>query len=104
MQDLYYARVRGLCADEIKRAFPVLLLPVVVVPVVLTHTEFAECARNRTVSAAWACRVERRGMNTCMVSNATPEQRDAARQEWFRRRLEKRRSVVLERGAGKGAG
>lgn len=30
-------------------------------------------------------------MNTCMVLNATPEQQDAARQEWFQRKMEKRR-------------
>lgn len=73
------------------------------------HAEFAECARNRTVSATWACRTQRRGMNTCMVSNATPEQQDAARQEWFRRRLERRRKeqeaqAQVEAGAGVGVG
>lgn len=30
-------------------------------------------------------------MNSCMVLNATQEQQDAARGEWFKRRLEKRR-------------
>lgn len=48
-------------------------------------------------------------MNTCMVSNATPEQQDAARQEWFRRRLERRRKeqeqeAEAQTGVGKGAG
>jgi len=71
VRDLYYARVRGLCAEEIRL--------------------FAECARNRTVSATWACRIERGAMNKCMVANATPKNEDAAREEWFRQRMEKRR-------------
>ncbi|KAG0128187.1 cytochrome c oxidase biogenesis protein Cmc1 like-domain-containing protein [Tuber indicum] len=70
VRDLYYARVRSLCAEEIK--------------------QFAECARNRTVSAAWACRAERERMNSCMISHATQENRDVAREEWFRKRMERR--------------
>jgi len=30
-------------------------------------------------------------MNKCMVANATPKNEDAAREEWFRQRMEKRR-------------
>jgi len=30
-------------------------------------------------------------MNSCMVSHATQENHDIAREEWFRRRLERRR-------------
>lgn len=30
-------------------------------------------------------------MNKCMVGHATPENHDAAREEWFRDRMEKRR-------------
>ncbi|KAI5785936.1 cytochrome c oxidase biogenesis protein Cmc1 like-domain-containing protein [Geopyxis carbonaria] len=71
VRDFYYARVRGLCAEEIRI--------------------FAECARNRTVSATWACRKQRAGMNQCMVANATQANQDAAREEWFRHRIEKRR-------------
>lgn len=71
VRDLYYARVRGLCAEEIRL--------------------FAECARNRTISATWVCRPERLVMNSCMVANANQDNNDAAREEWFRRRLEKKR-------------
>ncbi|KAF8241643.1 hypothetical protein K440DRAFT_481334, partial [Wilcoxina mikolae CBS 423.85] len=71
VRDLYYARVRGLCAEEIRI--------------------FAECARGRTVTATWACRTERGKMNKCMVANATQENHDAAREEWFRQRMEKKK-------------
>lgn len=70
-----------------------------------THTEFADCARNRTVSAAWACRTPRQAMNSCMVLHATPEVEDAARDEWFRRRIEKRiseREKVMGDGTVRG--
>ncbi|PUU76628.1 cytochrome c oxidase biogenesis protein Cmc1 like-domain-containing protein [Tuber borchii] len=80
VRDLYYARVRSLCAEEIK--------------------QFAACARNRTVSATWACRAERKGMNSCMVFHATQENQDIAREEWFRRRLERRRRVEAGGGGG----
>ncbi|KAI9794031.1 MAG: hypothetical protein M1816_006656 [Peltula sp. TS41687] len=71
VRELYYARVRGYCAAEIKR--------------------FAECATNRTVSATWACRAQRREMKTCMVAHATLAEQDAARAEWFARSDERRR-------------
>ena len=45
--------------------------------------DFASCALNRTISATWACRTERLAMNSCMVSHATQEEQDAAREEWF---------------------
>jgi len=32
-------------------------------------------------------------MNSCMVSHATQENHDIAREEWFRRRLERRRRM-----------
>lgn len=54
-------------------------------------TEFAECARNRTVTATWKCRAQRANMNSCMLAHATPEEFDKAREDWFRSRLEKRR-------------
>ncbi|KAI5850620.1 cytochrome c oxidase biogenesis protein Cmc1 like-domain-containing protein [Tricharina praecox] len=71
VRDLYYARVRGFCAEEIRL--------------------FAECARGRTVTATWACRTERGNMNKCMVSHATQENNDAAREEWFRQRMERKK-------------
>ena len=45
--------------------------------------EFAACATNKTFSATWKCRTQRHAMNSCMVSHATPEEQDAAREEWF---------------------
>lgn len=88
MKALYYKRVRGHCAPEIKA--------------------FAECAVNRTVTATWVCRQQRLTMNSCMLAHATREEEDRAREEWFstypdRRRLrdeelarvEKRREEVI---------
>lgn len=46
---------------------------------------------NRTISATWACRTERLGMNSCMVSYATQKEQDAAREEWFSTRDERMR-------------
>ncbi|MCJ1476376.1 hypothetical protein MMC13_005042 [Lambiella insularis] len=63
VRDLYYKRVRGYCADEIR--------------------DFASCALNRTFSATWACRSQRLSMNKCMIAHATQEEQDAAREEWF---------------------
>ncbi|KAI9885861.1 MAG: hypothetical protein M1823_002340 [Watsoniomyces obsoletus] len=71
VRDVYYARVRGHCAAEIKR--------------------FAECASNRTFTATWMCRTERLAMNTCMVAHATLQEQDAAREEWFALRMVRRR-------------
>lgn len=39
-------------------------------------------------------------MNTCMVLNATPEQQDAARQQWFQQKMEKRRKDQAAEDAG----
>ncbi|MCJ1438008.1 hypothetical protein MMC27_007395 [Xylographa pallens] len=63
VRDLYYKRVRGYCANEIR--------------------DFASCALNRTISATWACRTQRLSMNKCMIGHATQEEQDAAREEWF---------------------
>ncbi|MCJ1388502.1 hypothetical protein MMC18_001349 [Xylographa bjoerkii] len=63
VRDLYYKRVRGYCANEIR--------------------DFAACALNRTISATWACRAQRLSMNKCMIGHATQEEQDAAREEWF---------------------
>ncbi|KAA8894167.1 cytochrome c oxidase biogenesis protein Cmc1 like-domain-containing protein [Sphaerosporella brunnea] len=77
VREIYHARVRGFCAEEIR--------------------QFAECARGRTVTATWACRQERGNMNKCMVFHATQENYDIAREEWFRDRLEKRRMKEQEK-------
>ncbi|KAK7520401.1 cytochrome c oxidase biogenesis protein Cmc1 like-domain-containing protein [Phyllosticta citriasiana] len=63
VKELYYARVRQKCADEIR--------------------EFATCASNRTFTATFACRAQRLAMNSCMVGYATQEELDRAREEWW---------------------
>ncbi|KAK6338846.1 hypothetical protein TWF696_009654 [Orbilia brochopaga] len=69
VREQYHANVRAICAEEIRR--------------------YAECARGRTFSMVWTCREQQRAMNSCMVANATQEEQDRAREEWFRKRLEK---------------
>ncbi|KAJ4151139.1 hypothetical protein LMH87_011854 [Akanthomyces muscarius] len=71
VRDIYYARVRKQCADEIKA--------------------FAACALGRTFTVSFACRAEHRGMNSCMKLHANPAEYDAAREEWFAMRLERQR-------------
>ncbi|KAL7939778.1 cytochrome c oxidase biogenesis protein Cmc1 like domain-containing protein [Trichoderma chlorosporum] len=71
VRDIYYARVRKLCADEIKA--------------------FADCALGRTFSVTFACRAEHTAMNACMKLRATQEEQDAAREEWFAQRMERQR-------------
>ncbi|KAL9071417.1 MAG: hypothetical protein Q9161_004276 [Pseudevernia consocians] len=63
VKDLYYKRVRGRCANQIR--------------------DFASCATNRTISASWACRKQRLEMNSCMIQHASQKEQDAAREEWF---------------------
>ncbi|PYH45650.1 uncharacterized protein BP01DRAFT_356271 [Aspergillus saccharolyticus JOP 1030-1] len=72
VKQIYYKRVRGHCAAEIKA--------------------FAECAVNRTVTATWVCRDQRLAMNSCMVAHAKPEEEDRAREEWFATHEERRRA------------
>ncbi|KAF3934173.1 hypothetical protein ABW20_dc0104281 [Dactylellina cionopaga] len=69
VREQYYANVRAICAEEIRR--------------------YAECARGRTFSMVWKCREQQRVMNSCMVLNATPEEQDRAREEWFKKRIER---------------
>ncbi|PWY88654.1 hypothetical protein BO94DRAFT_452045, partial [Aspergillus sclerotioniger CBS 115572] len=76
VKQLYYKRVRSLCAPEIKA--------------------FAECAVNRTVTATWVCREQRLAMNACMVAHAKPEEEDRAREEWFSTHEERRRAKEAE--------
>ncbi|KAH8121509.1 hypothetical protein ACSS6W_004654 [Trichoderma asperelloides] len=71
VRDIYYARVRKLCADEIKA--------------------FADCALGRTFSVSFACKAENHAMNACMVQHATQEQQDAAREDWFALRMERQK-------------
>ncbi|RMJ20697.1 hypothetical protein PHISP_08433 [Aspergillus sp. HF37] len=72
VRQIYYKRVRGRCAPEIKA--------------------FAECAVNRTVTATWVCRQQRLAMNSCMVEHASPDEEDRAREEWFATFQERRRA------------
>ncbi|PYH99422.1 hypothetical protein BO71DRAFT_206684 [Aspergillus ellipticus CBS 707.79] len=76
VKQIYYKRVRTLCAPEIKA--------------------FAECATNRTVTATWVCREQRLLMNSCMVARAQPEEEDRAREEWFATHAERRRAKEEE--------
>lgn len=52
---------------------------------------FAACALGRTLTVSFACRAEHRVMNNCMKLHATPEEHDAAREEWFAMRMERHR-------------
>lgn len=52
---------------------------------------FADCARGKTFSATWKCKNERQAMNKCMIAQATNENMDIAREEWFKQRIEKQR-------------
>ncbi|GAQ36060.1 hypothetical protein AtubIFM55763_006126 [Aspergillus tubingensis] len=76
VKQLYYKRVRSLCAPEIKA--------------------FAECAVNRTITATWVCRDQRLAMNSCMVAHAKPEVEDRAREEWFATHEERRKAKEEE--------
>ncbi|TVY46547.1 COX assembly mitochondrial protein [Lachnellula occidentalis] len=75
VREVYHARVRGYCAAEIKA--------------------FADCALGRTFTAPFKCRPQNRVMNSCMISHASQEEQDAAREEWFANRL--KRQVERER-------
>ncbi|PSR79805.1 cytochrome c oxidase biogenesis protein Cmc1 like-domain-containing protein, partial [Coniella lustricola] len=74
VRDIFYDRVRKQCADEIKA--------------------FAECALGRTFTVPFACRAPHRVMNGCMKAHATPQEQDAAREEWFAQRQERARARI----------
>lgn len=71
VRELYYANVRAKCADEIR--------------------DFAHCAAGRTFTIPIVCRKQRKAMEGCMVSYATRDEEDAAREEWFATLGERRR-------------
>ncbi|KAK4201786.1 cytochrome c oxidase biogenesis protein Cmc1 like-domain-containing protein [Triangularia verruculosa] len=71
VRDVFYARVRAKCGPEIKA--------------------FAECAQDRTFSSPFLCRGPLHVMNNCMKIHATPEEQDAAREEWFEKRVERQK-------------
>ncbi|KAL3422134.1 hypothetical protein PVAG01_06290 [Phlyctema vagabunda] len=76
VREVYHARVRGYCAAEIK--------------------QFADCALGKTFSVPWKCRQENRIMNNCMISHATQDEQDRAREEWFALRLKRQRDRELK--------
>ncbi|KAI0099222.1 cytochrome c oxidase biogenesis protein Cmc1 like-domain-containing protein [Nemania sp. FL0031] len=71
VREVFNARVRTLCADEIKA--------------------FADCARNRTFTIPFACRALSHAMNSCMQAHATPAEHDRAREDWFAARMTRAR-------------
>ncbi|OTA97065.1 hypothetical protein M434DRAFT_66367 [Hypoxylon sp. CO27-5] len=76
VREVFNARVRQLCADEIKA--------------------FADCARNRTFSIPFACRDASHRMNNCMLAHATPEEHDRAREQWFAQRQQRAREREIK--------
>lgn len=71
MREVFNARVRAHCAEDIKA--------------------FADCARNRTFTIPFACRALSRAMNSCMLAHSTPAEHDRAREDWFAARLTRAR-------------
>ncbi|KAI1101036.1 hypothetical protein F4804DRAFT_317140 [Jackrogersella minutella] len=71
VREVFNARIRQLCSDEIKA--------------------FADCARNRTITIPFACRESSRRMNGCMLAHATQEEHDRAREQWFAQRQQRAR-------------
>jgi COX assembly protein 1 len=110
VKELYYKRVRGHCAPEIKGELGYIIPRQLLTrhlffffPLKANQTSlnpaFAECAVNRTVTATWVCRQQRLAMNTCMVEHAKPEEQDRAREEWFAGREARRRQREEELAA-----
>jgi len=92
VREMYYKRVRNLCADEIRGELQSPSRPPLGAKVNCADAkspEFASCAHNRTFSATWKCRPQRLAMNSCMIGHAGQEQQDAAREEWFATRDER---------------
>ncbi|PNS17348.1 hypothetical protein CAC42_7031 [Sphaceloma murrayae] len=76
VREIYHKNVRNKCADEVR--------------------DFAACATNKTFTAPFVCRAQRRAMNTCMIQFATQAEQDAARAEWFATRDQRRRERELK--------
>jgi COX assembly mitochondrial protein 1 len=108
VKNIYYRRVRGHCAQEIKGmssfysfVYDGMTLKTIYLNACLLTilSDFADCALGRTISATWICRDQRLGMNSCMISHATRAEEDAARAEWFSGRDERRRKREEEAAA-----
>ena len=82
VKELYYKRVRGKCANEIRGTQDICFF-LFEAAFLIRRLDFASCATNRTISATWACRKQRLVMNSCMVQYASQKEQDAAREEWF---------------------
>ena len=102
VREIFYERVRGYCGPEIKgiyRKQPWTNPPPTSSPretrtvanCLPLETAFAACALGRTFSVPFACREPHRVMNACMKAHATPQEEDAAREDWFARRQERAR-------------
>jgi COX assembly mitochondrial protein 1 len=99
VKDIYYRRVRGHCAQEIKGEQKlsgsiqdlVDTINCSLCSLLKLYSDFAECALGRTISATWICRNQRLTMNSCMITHATRAEEDAARAEWFSGREDRRR-------------
>ncbi|KAF2150779.1 hypothetical protein K461DRAFT_296021 [Myriangium duriaei CBS 260.36] len=76
VREIYHCNVRNKCADEVR--------------------DFAACATNRTFTAPFVCRAQRRAMNTCMLQFATQAEQDAAREEWFAKIDQRRKERELK--------
>uniref|UniRef100_L2FXA3 COX assembly mitochondrial protein n=1 Tax=Colletotrichum fructicola (strain Nara gc5) TaxID=1213859 RepID=L2FXA3_COLFN len=81
IRDIYHQRVRSACAPEIKGNVP---------PVSSTNPSFPHCALNRTFTVSFVCSDQLRAMNGCMKAHATPQNHDAAREEWANRKAVKK--------------
>ena len=76
IKELYYAKVRGKCADQVR--------------------DFAHCCTGRTFSITWACRSQRKAMESCMNGYATRDEEDKAREEWFAKIGDRKRKLEEE--------
>ncbi|KAF5015649.1 hypothetical protein F66182_12940, partial [Fusarium sp. NRRL 66182] len=84
VKEIYYKRVRGYCAPEIKGLHTLAHFSVIkdeITNLSSWKTAFAECARGRTFTTTWVCREQRLAMNSCMLAYAKPEELDRAREE-----------------------
>lgn len=108
VKDIYYKRVRGQCAQEIKgtiyfvyllRSHDSYLSGQYPSPSLTMFPDFAACAVGRTITATWICRNQRLSMNSCMIAHATRAEEDSARAEWFSGREERRKKREEEAAA-----
>ena len=93
VKEIYYKRVRGYCAPEIKGLHTLAHFSVIkdeITNLSSWKTAFAECARGRTFTTTWVCREQRLAMNSCMLAHARRREREEAEAA-----VEKRREEVI---------